>query len=166
MIGKLKDFLTVWKHESDATLKILNTLTDESLQQKVYAEGRTLGTLAWHIVGTMDEMIGKTGLQFTATPHDAPQPKTAKEIANAYKESSDAMTQAIKEQWTDETLLEEKNMYGEVWSVSTILEVLIFHQTHHRGQMTVLMRQAGLAVPGMYGPSKEEWLAFGGEAPE
>ena len=30
----------------------------------------------------------------------------------------------------------------------------------------MLMRQAGLAVPGMYGPSKEEWLAFSGEAPE
>ena len=37
---------------------------------------------------------------------------------------------------------------------------------HHRGQMTILMRQAGLLVPGMYGPSKDEWLAFGEEAPE
>jgi uncharacterized damage-inducible protein DinB len=27
--------------------------------------------------------------------------------------------------------------------------------------MTVLMRQAGLPVPGLYGPSKEEWAAMG-----
>ena len=27
--------------------------------------------------------------------------------------------------------------------------------------MTVLMRQAGVPVPGMYGPSKEEWAAMG-----
>ena len=79
----------------------------------MYEEGRTLGTLAWHIVVTIDEMIGKTGLQFTATPHDAPKPKTAKEMAVAYRESSDAMVQAIKEQWSDETLLEEKDMYGK-----------------------------------------------------
>jgi uncharacterized damage-inducible protein DinB len=43
---------------------------------------------------------------------------------------------------------------------------LIQHQAHHRGQMTVLMRQAGLPVPGIYGPSKEEWANFGMEAPK
>lgn len=166
MIRKLEDFLTNWKHESDSTLKILNTLTDESLNQKVYEEGRALGQIAWHIVVTLDEMVGKTELQFGATPHDAPKPKTAKEIVEAYKGSSEAMVQAIKEQWSDETLLEEIDMYGQTWTVATLLQVLISHQTHHRGQITVLMRQAGLTVPGMYGPSKEEWLAFSGEAPE
>ena len=30
-----------------------------------------------------------------------------------------------------------------------------------RGQMTVLMRQAVLAVPGIYGPAEEEWAAMG-----
>lgn len=166
MIRKLDDFFTNWHHESNSTLTVLNALTDESLNQKVYEEGRTLGQLAWHLVVTIDEMIGKTGLQFNATPHDAAQPSSATEIANAYKESSDAFVQAAKEQWTDESLLDEKDMYGETWSVATILQILLFHQTHHRGQMTVLMRQAGLAVPGMYGPSREEWLAYGGEAPE
>ena len=39
------------------------------------------------------------------------------------------------------------------------------HQTHHRGQMTVLMRQAGLTVPGVYGPAREEWAAMGMEPP-
>jgi uncharacterized damage-inducible protein DinB len=29
-----------------------------------------------------------------------------------------------------------------------------------RGQLTVLMRQADLKVPGVYGPSKEEWEAM------
>jgi uncharacterized damage-inducible protein DinB len=52
-------------------------------------------------------------------------------------------------------------MYGEQWPRGTMLNALIAHQTHHRGQMTVLMRQAGVPVPGMYGPSKEEWAAMG-----
>jgi uncharacterized damage-inducible protein DinB len=37
------------------------------------------------------------------------------------------------------------------------------HQCHHRGQMTVLMRQAGQKVPGIYGPAKEEWSSMGME---
>jgi uncharacterized damage-inducible protein DinB len=34
------------------------------------------------------------------------------------------------------------------------------HEIHHRAQMTVLMRQAGLKVPGLYGPAKEEWSQY------
>jgi uncharacterized damage-inducible protein DinB len=52
-------------------------------------------------------------------------------------------------------------MYGEMWTRGRTLQVLVLHQTHHRGQMTVLMRQAGLAVPGCYGPAAEEWERMG-----
>lgn len=166
MIRNLEDFLTVWQHESDSTLKVLEALTDMSLQQRVSEDSRTLGTLAWHLVISIDEMIGRTGLEFSATPHETPQPLTAKEMVEAYRQSSNSIVKAIKEQWTNENLLEEQDMYGELWTVATVLQTLIYHQIHHRGQMTILMRQAGLSVPGMYGPSKDEWLAFGEEAPE
>jgi uncharacterized damage-inducible protein DinB len=52
-------------------------------------------------------------------------------------------------------------MYGMTWTKGTVLVSLITHQAHHRGQMTVLMRQAGLKVPGVYGPAREEWAAMG-----
>lgn len=32
--------------------------------------------------------------------------------------------------------------------------------------MTVLMRLAGLIVPDMYGPAKEQWTTFGLEPPQ
>ena len=57
-------------------------------------------------------------------------------------------------------------MYGEPWQRALTLAILVAHQTHHRGQMTVLMRQAGLKVPGVYGPSKDEWAAMGASPPE
>ncbi|WP_258881781.1 DinB family protein [Paenibacillus sp. sptzw28] len=34
------------------------------------------------------------------------------------------------------------------------------HQIHHRGQMTILIRQAGLTAPGIYGPNEEETAAM------
>ncbi|MFJ7827285.1 DinB family protein [Psychrobacillus sp. NPDC096623] len=166
MIRSLEDFFADWQHESNSTLKILETLTDESLKQRVSEDGRTLGKLTWHIITSIDEMVGRTGLQFSATPHESAQPSTTNEMVEAYKQSSDSVVKAMKEQWTDESLLVERDMYGEQWTVATVLQILIYHQIHHRGQMTILMRQAGLPVPGMYGPSKDEWLAFGEEAPE
>jgi uncharacterized damage-inducible protein DinB len=46
------------------------------------------------------------------------------------------------------------------------LQILVRHEIHHRGQMTVLMRQARLKLPGIYGPSKEEWSKYGAQPPE
>ncbi|MFJ7936252.1 DinB family protein [Sporosarcina sp. NPDC096371] len=166
MFRTIEEFLMNWGHESGSTQKVLDALTDASLAQEVSPEDRTLGRIAWHIVTTLDEMISQTGLQFEAASHEEPVPTSAAEIAAAYRSSSAAMVVAMKEQWTDEVLNDTKDMYGEQWSVATILSILTSHQTHHRGQMTVLMRQAGLRVPGVYGPSREEWAEFGGVAPQ
>ncbi|MDN7245493.1 DinB family protein [Planococcus shenhongbingii] len=166
MFIDLKDFLTEWQHEAKSTQRILDALTDESLDQQVADGFRTLGRLGWHLTTTLDEMMSHTGLQFSAAKFGSPVPDTAEEIAEAYRFSNQSMVTAMKENWTDETLKEEHDMYGEMWSVSRILKVMFTHQIHHRGQMTVLMRQAGLKVPGLYGPAKEEWAAMGAPPPE
>lgn len=165
MFKTIEEFLAHWGHEGGSTQKVLAALTDESLSQEVSPEDRTLGRIAWHIVTTLGEMMSQTGLEFEASDHTLPVPQTAADIAEAYSTSSEAMVAAIKEQWTDETLAEVKAMYGEQWSIGTVLGILTAHQTHHRGQMTVLMRQAGLVVPGVYGPAREEWAMFGAAAP-
>ena len=45
------------------------------------------------------------------------------------------------------------------------LQGLIHHEIHHRAEMIVLMRLAGLPVPGLYGPTREEWTQYGMEPP-
>ena len=46
MYRKIQDFRGAWAYETDATLKMFETLTDESLEQVVYPGGRTLGRIA------------------------------------------------------------------------------------------------------------------------
>lgn len=161
----LNGFLKIWEKEAEFTQRILNALTDSSLSQTITEQDRNLGRIAWHIVTTIPEMMIKTGLVFEGIKEDAPVPKTAHEIADRYQEVNTSIVTSIKEQWTDQTLLEERDMYGESWTISTTLNALISHQVHHRGQMTVLMRQACLKVPGIYGPAREEWGQYGMEAP-
>jgi len=47
---------------------------------------------------------------------------------------------------------------ASVATKGALLRFLIDHQTHHRGQMMVLLRQAGLPVPPVIGPTKENAL--------
>ncbi len=158
MVTSIKSFLKSWEYESSSTLKLLEKLTDQSLAQEVYPGGRTLGRLANHILETLTELPAKLDLGIKEKHANY---TTAADIAGHYKEDSENLLNAIKEKWTDSDLLVKHNMYGEEWPNGVSLNVLILHQCHHRGQMTVLMRQAGLLVPGIYGPAKEEWTAMG-----
>jgi uncharacterized damage-inducible protein DinB len=166
MYRKLQDFINDWTYESESTLKIFNNLTDESLTKKVSEDVRTAGRLAWHITTSIGEMAKRTGLTFKTVDEKSDVPLSSKEIVNAYKEASENLLAAIKSKWNDETLLVEDDMYGEKWKRGTTLGVIISHQIHHRAQLTVVMRLAGLQVPGVYGPAKEEWVQYGMPAQE
>lgn len=161
MFRKIEDFLGSWAYETEATLKVFHNLTDASLEQAVSPAGRTLGRLAWHIVQTLPEMGGRTGLDVEGPGEEDPIPGTAQEISARFKEAADSLAEEIRTHWEDGDLEVEDEMYGEMWQRGQTLGALVNHQTHHRGQMTVLMRQAGLKVPGVYGPAQEEWGAYG-----
>jgi uncharacterized damage-inducible protein DinB len=156
----IADFEAGWRYESEATLKVLRALTDASLGQAVVPGGRTLGRLAWHVVTTVPEMGGHAGLEVEGPGEQAPQPDAAT-MVEEYERAAGSLLEAVKTGWTDEMLVEKIPMYGAEWARGQALTSLIAHQAHHRGQMTVLMRQAGLTVPGVYGPAREEWAAYG-----
>jgi len=166
MFRRIQDFLESWAFETEATLKVFQNLTDESLDQKVTTEGRSLGRIAWHIVQTLPEMGGRTGLEIAGPGETDPIPARAEEIAAAFEEAANSLGAAVESSWGDGDLDIEDDMYGQTWPRTKTLAALLNHQNHHRGQMTVLMRQAGLTVPGVYGPAKEEWAAYGMPAQE
>ena len=138
-------------------------LTNESLDHRNSEVGRTIGRLAWHITATIGEMLGTAGIKLEMLSDDNNYPKKAEEILGKYKQASDNLVKMLPNVWNDNSLTEKVNMYGEEWTKEGVLTALIKHQIHHRAQMTALMRQAGLKVPGIYGPSYEEWKAMGME---
>ncbi len=166
MFRTVQDFLESWAYETEATVKVLGHLTDESLQQRVTPEGRSLGRLAWHLAQTLPEMGNRTGLNIPGPGEEDPIPPKAADILARFREAADSLAEEIGSHWTDADLAREDEMYGEMWSRGRTLAAIINHQNHHRGQMTVLMRQAGLTVPGVYGPAREEWAAYGMPAQE
>ena len=161
MFTTISDFIYVWSQEFEATQKLLKHLTNESLCREVAPGRRTLGRLAWHITTSIPEMMNRTGLAIAGPDPESPPPATAREIFSAYNLAAEALLEQVRSRWDDAALQVEDDMYGEKWKRSATLASLVFHQIHHRGQMTVLMRQAGLAVPGIYGPAREEWAKYG-----
>lgn len=165
MYVTILDFIKEWNWEAMLTQKVLDGLTDDSLNQKVYTEGRTLGRIAWHLTTNIPEFLADFGLKVDSFENGERVPTSAKEIAETFKKISSNAAEVIEQQWTDDSLKQVQNAFGRENSNAQILMGLIKHIIHHRGQVTVLMRQAGIKPFGVYGPPKEDWIHFGVENP-
>lgn len=162
MYHRIADFLGDHAAEAEGTLKLFRAVRETAAQQSVVPGGRTLGRLAWHVTCALGEVANSARIG-TLAPHDdqtGDVPSMA-HITAAYEASAKAFADLLASQWTDAMLDEEIEMYGMRWRRGNALTMVITHQAHHRGQMTVLMRQAGLEVPGILGPAQQEWAQWG-----
>ncbi|MBI1753410.1 MAG: DinB family protein [Acidobacteria bacterium] len=172
MFRRVDDFKTIWQQEAEKTLAVFAAIPDAAAHQAVDPQHRDLRRMAWHLVETVLELPRHLGLQVKGTVDlgpdgliATPPPPTMAGIAEAYRVASDSLLDHIGG-WNNMELGRNFTLYGETWTGAFALFALVAHQTHHRGQMTVLLRQAGLHVPSTYGPTKEEWATFGMEAPK
>lgn len=157
MFGAIDQFAEVWRAESDLTRRVLAGLNDAALPARVGRESRSVGELAWHIVTAIGEIGSRTGLSLTGPRRGMPPPETVVALAAAYDRAATELDEAVRAGWSDADLLVTDDVYGEPWRRGATLFVLVCHQIHHRGQLTMLMRHADLPVPSVYGPSADEW---------
>lgn len=166
MFHTVADFIQLWQEESKHTQTILEALTDDSLNKKFSPDVRTIAQLSWHIIETPHELLGLTGLKIAGSEDRAKGISNAKNLAAAHSDVARSVAHQVQTHWNNKSLHQTDPMYGEVWTRSQSLLALVNHMIHHRGQLTVLMRLAGLKVPGIYGPAKEEWVKMGMQPPE
>lgn len=154
MYRKVEDFLEDWEASSKGALKVLNAITNDTMRQSIVEDHNTLGWLGWHLVVVGTALSRNAGLEVPGPDFKQEIPKDITEIINAYEQFAEACKKEAKK-LTDAQLVEEVNGFGGLILRGKILRNTINHQTHHLGQMTVLLRQAGLPVPGIMGPTKE-----------
>lgn len=153
MYRTVQDFLKDWSHSVQGTLRVLQSLTDEKLDQAIVEGHNTLGWLGWHLANAPAFFMKQVGL--SVEPAGKEQPGKASEIVQAYTRVAEDVKREVEQHLTDEKMVESIETFAGVVPRGAMLRSLIDHQTHHRGQMTVLLRQAGLPVPGVMGPTKE-----------
>ena len=165
MYRRIEDFQTHWQEEVVDTLKVMDAVPDAKLGQAVTPEHRDLRRLAAHLATSITGLAEGMGLKIEG-PRDGDAPAaTMKGLRESYEKAAHSLLGAVKG-WTETDLEKEDTMFGHlVWKRGYTLQALEMHQSHHRGQMTVLLRQAGLPVPEFYGPTKDQWAKMGMAAP-
>ena len=163
MFRKTEDFISNAKYEFSSTVKVFDSMTDESLHKKIEGYPRTPGFLAWHMTKSVTDILELAGLKNVYhVPDEMPAGLTVADLKNEFNKAADSAMKEVEANWKDENLTEETPMYGgENWKKGMTLFIVLTHLIHHRGQLGVLMRINGCKVPGIYGPAKEEWEVFG-----
>ncbi len=156
MYRNLNDFIQEWERNSAGTLAIFESITDEKKQTAIVEGHSSLESLSWHLTTAPAYFMGQAQLSLDVELNPKNTPASISEIIDTYKAVIENVVKLARENLSDEKLLTEVNSHGQMTPIGAILRLMVDHQTHHRAQMQVLLRQAGLRVPGVMGPTKED----------
>ncbi|MCB1218028.1 DinB family protein [bacterium] len=157
MYRNMQEFVEGYGWESAVTAKLFANLTPESLsQQKAPGHDVTLGELAYHIATAPAMMMREVKWDLPERGWTSGGNVNLEELQANYA-SDVAAIQKLASEASEEQLNTVHHVFGMMdWNSHQMLGALVCHEIHHRGQLSVLMRQAGLVVPSIYGPNFEE----------
>jgi len=150
------------EYEGQTTRRVLERVPGDKLSWKPHDKSMSLGQLALQVAtvpGSIAEMSRKS--PFTLSGFVQPSPASAAELLPALDRSVARAREIL--------LTMDEASLAEVWRavdgerevmalpVGVLLRsIMLNHWYHHRGQLSVYIRQVGALVPSIYGPSADE----------
>lgn len=98
MFDTIAEFIEEWNAETALTQKLMDTLTDPSLQQPVSPDGRTLGRIAWHIIISISEFLSHFGVTIEKVKDAATVPSSSRVIAENFRKIIATAADSVKRQ--------------------------------------------------------------------
>ena len=148
--------------EAQTTRRVLERVPADRLGWKPHDKSMSLGQLALHIAsmpGAVASMSQRSPMQIPK--FDQPSAASAAELIPTLDQSLAQARQVLGP--LDDAAL------GKTWRAvdgerevmampvgAVLRSIMLNHWYHHRGQLSVYLRQLGVPVPSIYGPSADE----------
>jgi uncharacterized damage-inducible protein DinB len=149
--------------ETATTRRVLERVPTDHLAWRPHPKSRTLGELALHIAQTP----GGVAMLAQSSPAQAPQFGKDPTVADASElipalEESVSKARAVLSGMNDAALMDTWRLMNgdrEIFAIPRVAflrSIMLNHWYHHRGQLTVYLRELNVPVPSVYGPSADE----------
>jgi uncharacterized damage-inducible protein DinB len=159
----IDEMLQELEQEAQTTRRVLERVPDNKLAWRPHEKARTLGELALHVAtvpGGVAEFVA------SPSPVQAPNftdasPKSASELIPALDQSI-ATAKRVLGAMDDPQLLATWRMMKDgrellaLPRVAVLRSIMLNHWYHHRGQLSVYLRELDVPIPSIYGPSADE----------
>jgi uncharacterized damage-inducible protein DinB len=158
----ISDILEELEQEATNTRRVLERVPEDHLEWAPHPKSMTLGQLAMH-VASIPGVIAEVSLEpfDVKTPIPRPGAESVAQLLSVLEQSMQRARRLLS-QLNDADLAAPWSMMNgdqELWSIprgSFLRTVLLNHWYHHRGQLTVYLRQTGALVPAIFGDSADE----------
>ena len=153
-----------FQEEAKTTRRVLERVPASKLHWKPHAKSMSLGQLALHIAsvpGRFVQIVQKDEHEIDPSNFRFEEPKSTEEILAVFDKSEhDAGT--YLRGLTDEQARANWSLKGRGRTIFTksrmevVRMIMLSHIYHHRGQLSVYLRQLDVPVPSIYGPSADD----------
>ena len=162
-MGMVDPMIMELEHEAATTRRVLERVPADKLGWRPHAKSRTLGQLAMHVAttpGGLAELVHLDTFAFENAPPDV-DPKGVKEIVDAHDASVAKAKVHVGRMDDAKAMGTWKGTMGgktifEVPRIGLLRSIMLNHWYHHRGQLSVYLRELNVPVPSIYGPSADE----------
>lgn len=163
-----EDILQELDREAVTTRRVLERVPEEKLDWRPHEKSLSLGQLAMHIATIPGALAQVSAMEtFNVKGRDFPRPSASStdELLGALDQSLAEAHEIVGSMDDDALAAPWKMVDGDqllltIPRASFIRSIMLNHWYHHRGQLTVYLRQTGALVPGVYGPSADEAPVF------
>ena len=163
-----EDILQELDNEAATTRRVLERVPEDKLDWRPHEKSFSLGQLAMHIATLPGALAQVSAMEtFEVRPNGIPRPSASSraELLGALDQSL-AQAHEILGAMDGESLAAPWKMVDgdkvllTMPRAAVVRTVMLNHWYHHRGQLTVYLRQTGALVPSVYGPSADEAPVF------
>jgi len=150
------------EQEAQTTKRVLDRIPDDKLAWKPHPKSYSLGQLALHIASVPGSVAAAVVPDSMEVPNfSQPEPKSRQEVLDTFSKSLESAKDTLKKMddarltsmWR---LTKNGKVLMSVPRIGFIRSILMNHNYHHRGQLSVYLRMLDVPVPSIYGPSADE----------
>lgn len=163
---KISDTMVAeFRHEAAGTRKMLERLPEDKLSFKPHQKSMSLGELATHIAH-IPEWIQTTvndDVLDLATVGRTEERKSRQDILDYFDANVELFEKTLGGQ-SDEHLFQHWKLKDkgkivvDMPRVACVRGFILSHIIHHRGQLSVYLRENDVPLPAIYGPSADEGM--------
>lgn len=155
-------FLMELEQEAATTRRLLERVPGDKLDWRPHPKSMSLGQLSLHVAQTPGSVAQLIEPDVVEPPQfEQPAAKSVDELMSAF-DASIAQAKTLLNQWDDAKVLAEwKAAIGDkvlmaMPRLGMIRAIMLNHWYHHRGQLSVYLRELDVPLPSIYGPSADE----------
>jgi uncharacterized damage-inducible protein DinB len=150
------------EQEARTTRRVLERVPNDQLDWRPHKKSMSLGQLALH-VAMVPATVAEVAMQspYAVRQVDQPSAKSASELLPTLEDSVTKAKTLLGGLDDAEMMSTWRMMNGDrellaIPRAAVLRSIMLNHWYHHRGQLSVYLRQLDVPIPSIYGPSADE----------